>query len=98
MDVVLLEIERSIAYKDQVLKNDKDLGRGPQGAAVQLELAKDRMADGAATLALILGQLWRDTRLVANATPVPIEDPAWVVPDFRFSNSGVMSSNSADCF
>jgi len=98
MDVILLEIERSIAYKDQVLKNDNDFGRTPQGAAVQLELAKDRMADGAATLALILGQLWKDTRLVANATPVPIEDPEWVVPDFRNSNRGEFSSNAADCF
>jgi hypothetical protein len=98
MDVILLEIERSIAYKDQVLKNDDEFGRGPQGAAVQLELAKDRMADGAATLALILGQLWKDTRLTANATPVPIEDPAWVVPDFRNSNRGEFSSTAADCF
>jgi len=97
MDVLLLEIERSITYKDQILKTDKDLGRGPQGAAAQLDLAKDRMADGAATLAMILSKLWSETHLVANASPIPIEDPAWVTPDFTFSNSGI-STNEADCF
>jgi hypothetical protein len=97
MDILLLEIERSITYKDQILKIDKDLGRGPQGAAAQLDLAKDRLADGAATFAMILSQLWKDTHLVANASPVPINDPAWVTPDFTFSNSGI-SRNEADCF
>jgi hypothetical protein len=96
MDVLLLEIERSITYKDQILKIDKELGRGPQGAAAQLELAKDRLADGAATLAMVLNQLWKDTHLTANATPVPIQDPAWVSPDFSFSDSGAPSSQS-DC-
>ena len=81
-DAVMLEIERSIAFKDQIIQNDKQYGRSAQGAAVQLELAKDRLADGAATLSVILNQLWKDSGLVANATPLTIEDPSWVEPDF----------------
>lgn len=91
MDVILLEIERSITYKEEILKIDTQYGRTAQGAALQIELAKDRMADGAATLAMILSQLWKDTHLVANASPVPISDPAWVAPDF--SNVGFQKSN-----
>ena len=83
MDAVLLEIERSISYRDQVLKNDTQYGRTAQGAAIQLDLAKDRMADGAATLSLILNQLWKDTGLVANATPMTIQDPAWVQNNYN---------------
>lgn len=82
MDAVLLEIERSVAARDQILQNDTKYGRTKNGAAIQLELAKDRMADGAATAAMILNQLWRDTGLIANATPVTVQDPKWIQPDF----------------
>lgn len=82
MDAILLEIERSITYRDQIFDIDKKLGRNKNGAAAQLELAKDRMADGAATVAMILNQLWRETGLVANSTPIVVQDPKWVKPDF----------------
>lgn len=82
MDVILQEIERSIVYRDTILKNDDQYGRNPKAAAIQLELAKDRMADGAATLTLILNRLWQDSGLVARATPLTIQDPSFVKPDF----------------
>jgi hypothetical protein len=82
MDAVLLEIERSVSHRDQVIENDEQFGRSAKGAAIQLELVKDRMADAAATSALILNQLWRDTGLVANATPITVQDPKWIKPDF----------------
>lgn len=100
MDVILLEIERSITYKDEILRIDTQLGRSQEGASRQLELAKDRMADGAATLAMILSRLWKDTHLVANATPMPISDPEWVVPDFsqlNFSRGNNISAIGDDC-
>ncbi|AZZ35480.1 hypothetical protein CIK05_01245 [Bdellovibrio sp. qaytius] len=83
MDTILLEVERSISNRDLVLENDKKYGRSKSGASIQLNLAKDRMADAAATTALILNQLWRDTGLVAKATPMTIQDPNWVKPDFN---------------
>lgn len=86
MDAILLEIERSVENRDQIFANDKKYGRNKSGAAIQLELAKDRMADGAATAAMILNQLWRDTGLVAHATPMTIQDPKWVKPDFGNQN------------
>jgi hypothetical protein len=100
MDVILLEIERSITYKEEILRIDTQYGRSPEGARLQLELAKDRMADGAATLALILSRLWKDTRLVANATPLPITDPSWVTPDFselNFLRGNRISAFGDDC-
>lgn len=83
MDAVLLEIERSVSYRDQILQNDDKYGRSKNGVAIQLELAKNRMADAAATTAMILNQLWRDTGLVAHATPMTVQDPKWVKPDFN---------------
>lgn len=83
MDAILLEIERSVEKRDQVLQNDDKYGRNKNGAAIQLELAKERMADAAATTALILNQLWRETGLIANATPMTVQDPKWVRPDFN---------------
>lgn len=82
MDAILLEVERSVSYRDQILLNDDKYGRTKNGANIQLELAKDRMADAAATTAMILNQLWRDTGLVAQATPMTVQDPKWVKPDF----------------
>lgn len=83
MDAILLEVERSVSYRDQILQNDDKYGRSKNGASIQLELAKDRMADAAATTAMILNQLWRDTGLVAQATPMTVQDPKWVKPDFN---------------
>lgn len=83
MDAVLLSVERSVSYRDQILENDTKYGRSKNGAGIQLNLAKDRMADAAATTAMILNQLWRETGLVANATPMTVQDPKWVKPDFN---------------
>jgi len=83
MDTVLLEVERSVKVRDQILANDDKYGRSKNGASVQLNLAKDRMADAAATTAMILNQLWRDTGLIAQATPMTVQDPKWVKPDFN---------------
>lgn len=83
MDAILLEVKRSVSFRDQILQNDDKYGRNKNGASIQLELAKDRMADAAATTAMILNQLWRDTGLVAQATPMTVQDPKWVKPDFN---------------
>lgn len=82
MDSILLSVERSVTQLDLVLKNDKQYGRTAKGAAVQLELAKDRLADGAATFAIILNQLWKETGLNAQASPLKVSDPKFIKPDY----------------
>ncbi|MBC7458612.1 MAG: hypothetical protein H7235_10055 [Bdellovibrionaceae bacterium] len=82
MDTLLNEVERSISFKDVILANDTKYGRTGQGAAVQLELAKDRIADGAATFALILNRLWLDAAIELKASPMTIQDPQWIQNDY----------------
>ncbi|MBC7457897.1 MAG: hypothetical protein H7235_06440 [Bdellovibrionaceae bacterium] len=82
MDSILLSVERSVSQLELVFKNDKQYGRTAKGAAVQLELAKERLADGAATFAIILNQLWKETGLIAQASPVKLADPKWIKPDY----------------
>lgn len=86
MTVILQEVERSISQQKKVLDIDHQLGRNSKGAAAQLNLAKDRMADGAAVYAIVLSRLWQDSGLVAKATPMTIQDPSWIRPDFRQLN------------
>ncbi len=86
MDILYNEISRSVAKRDELLANDKQYGRSGQGKQVQLNLAEDRMADGAATLAVILTHLAQDGAIADNATPVPIDDPQWV-PNLYQGNS-----------
>ncbi|MBC7457879.1 MAG: hypothetical protein H7235_06345 [Bdellovibrionaceae bacterium] len=94
MDIILLEIERSIALRDTVINNDLQLGRTQKGAAIQLELAKDRMADGAATLSMVLNRFWKEAGLVENTSPIAVQDPAWIAPDY--SHSSAYSTNDED--
>lgn len=82
MDVVLLEVERSVKQKELLLKNDTQFGRSQKGIAVQLEMAQDRMADGAATFALILNQLWKETGLIAKPTQIKVKDPKFIKPNY----------------
>ncbi|MBC7457391.1 MAG: hypothetical protein H7235_03875, partial [Bdellovibrionaceae bacterium] len=100
MDMILLEISRSVALRDAVINNDLQLGRTSKGAAIQLELAKDRMADGAATLSMVLNRFRKEVGLVENASPIAIQDPSWVAPDYSHllvqKNSLHSSAYSAD--
>ena len=82
MDTILLSIERSVSQLNLVLENDTKFGRTTKVAAVQLDLAKNRLADGAATFAIILNQLWKETGLTAQASSLKIADPKWVKPDY----------------
>lgn len=82
-DVINHEIIRSVLKRDEVLQNDTRLGRtSPQAKQVQLDLAEDRMADGAATLSIVLARLWKEAGLSNNKSMIPIDDPDWVKPDF----------------
>jgi hypothetical protein len=101
LDVVYDETARSSAYVSTVIDTDKKMGRSGQGAKKLLNLAEDRMADGAATLAAILNQLWEDSGLQQNSTPIPVKNPDWVAPDFadagRPKNMMMSTFDDDDC-
>ncbi len=82
MDVILFSVERSVKQLETVLSNDKKYGRNVNGAAIQLELAKDRLADGSATFAMILNQLWKETGRNDLASTVKVDEPQWIKPDY----------------
>ncbi len=83
---IFAEVQRSAEQIDLVLQNDDTYGRGAKGVTVQLNVASDRMADGAATLAKILSQLWKESALAANAKALTIKDPAFIKPEFSQLN------------
>ena len=88
MTILFNEIARSIAWRDTVLANDKRYGRvSPQAQSVQLQLAVDRMADGAAVLSIVLDMMWADVGQNLNATPIPVTDPSWVTNDYMNGGS-----------
>jgi hypothetical protein len=79
---VFREVARAGAFVDEVFANDAKLGRGPAGAAAQLSLATDRLADGTACLAIVLGAIWRAGGRPDQSTKVGVGLPAWVPPDY----------------
>ncbi len=82
MELSFAEIERSLMHRDEVLQNDQQMGRSGQGADAQLQLAIARMADGAATYAIILSRLWQEAQGQVTASQVSVGDPSWVDMDF----------------
>lgn len=73
---------RSYEFKEQVLETDRKGGRSGAGAESQFELAKDQLADGAATLAIILSSAWKNAGSPSTAASVKVDVPAWVAPDY----------------
>jgi hypothetical protein len=89
------EMARAAQFIERVLDQDERLGRGTEGSDVQYRLAVDRMADGAATLALILGRIWKDAGQPPMRDTLRVSDPAWVAPRYQFSDS--LSNLHPDC-
>jgi hypothetical protein len=89
------EMARSARYIELVLDQDERLGRGAQGSEAQYRLALDRMTDGAATLALILGQIWNDAGQPDVRETLRVNDPSWVAPRYQFRES--LSDLHATC-
>lgn len=82
MELSFAEIERALMHRDEVLQNDAQLGRSGEGSQAQLQLAIARMADGAATYAIILNHLWQDSGGSINSTQVTVSDPSYIDEDF----------------
>lgn len=80
LDESFREIDRTFPYKDKVIETDLKLGRKGKGAATQLSLAKDCLANGAATLAMILSEIWDLSGSPSATQAVKVGTPAWVDP------------------
>ena len=92
IDTVFNEVSRAYSFKDMVIDNDLNLGRSGKGAKVQLALAETRMADGAATLSMILSKMWSDAGN-PNGSDVQLNPrPGWVKPDYSLRQSTLTRS------
>lgn len=86
MDIILFEVKRSISLKDIIISNDTKYGRNKTGDALQIEIVKNQLADGAATLALVLNRLWQEAEVKDESAPQIVQDPAWIKNDFTDLN------------
>jgi hypothetical protein len=81
VDVAFNSVLRSYQDKNEVLSIDQRLGRNTEGSRAQISIAVRRMADAAATLALILDRMWISSGLrnsPAKTIEVPV--PAFLNP------------------
>lgn len=86
---LIQQVSRSYAKKDQILKIDTELGRKDEGVAAQMAIVKPRLADGAATYAMILSKLWDEAGSPNYSEVMKSSKPAWVPAKFsRFQKSG----------
>lgn len=82
VDAVFAEVDRSHAWLATVLQIDKTYGRNATAVAKYRTLIEDRLADGAATYALVLKRLWLDSGKPSPASTGPIPIPAWPSSQF----------------
>jgi hypothetical protein len=109
MHAMLMQAQRSVQHAGSILSIDRDLGRGEKASEQQLEIAKERLADGAASYSLLLNRLWREGGQKDSARTLRPAQPKWISPNYsnrafgeRFSGAvaqerGILSSESA-CF
>jgi hypothetical protein len=79
---VLLGAQRTAEEIETVLANDKIYGRKGEGSSLQLELAIDRLADGAASYALFLSRLWKEGGQRDEARRLSPKAPSWRAPEY----------------
>lgn len=79
---VLLGVQRSAQKIETVLSNDKTYGRKGEGSTVQLDLAVDRLADSAASYALLLSRLWEEGGMRNEARRLAPTSPVWRAPEY----------------
>lgn len=82
MKGVLMLAKRSVELTDDVLDTDARLGRGAQGSVEQLAIAEDRLADGAASYALLLSRLWKEGGQKDTGRKLTPAQPSWKAPDY----------------
>lgn len=82
IEIAFDQVNRSYAEKDAVLMLDQKHGRGAKGQDQLLEIAINRMADGAATLAVVLNKIWSEAGSPRSGATLQVKAPAWVKPDY----------------
>jgi hypothetical protein len=95
-NVAFNEINRAYALKDTLLSIDKSQGRTGQGAANLLKLAIARMADGAATLTLVLNHMWADAGNPTGGETVDVQVPNWLAPTYNIQATQQLASMVLD--
>ena len=88
MHAMFMASRRSLTDLPRVLQIDKKQGRTGAAADEQREIAINRMADGAATYAMILSRLWRDGGQVDSDREVTPKEPKWLAPDYSQTAEG----------
>jgi hypothetical protein len=84
IDFAFEEVNRSFDDKDSIISADLKLGRGARGSAAMLKIAKRRMADGAASLALLLEKISDDSGLTNDdGGSVDLQIPKWIAPEYK---------------
>lgn len=81
------QVWRAFPHVATALRNDDQLGRGATGTQAQLALVVERMADGTATLAVILGRLWEDAGRPNLTAPTTVPTPRFVDPRYLGKSS-----------
>jgi hypothetical protein len=91
LHAMFMASSRSLKDLPTVLRIDKQGGRSGRSADQLREIAVDRMADGAASYALILSRLWRDGGQDDDAQEWSPREPKWVAPDYSQNMDDVLS-------
>lgn len=88
---VYAEVVRSSHDVAGVLETDATEGRTGDGARKQLETAYTRLADGSATLALLLDRMWQESGAQDPGKTFTPSQPEWIKPNFTAKGSGMYS-------
>ncbi len=84
LDFAFEEITRSYNEHKTVINTDLNMGRGAKGSAALLKIAKRRMADGVASLAVLLEKISDEAELTNDdGGSLDIQVPKWIAPEYK---------------
>jgi hypothetical protein len=84
LDFAFEEITRAYNEHKTLISTDLNLGRGAKGSAALLKIAKRRMADGAASLAVLLEKISDEAELTNDdGGSLDIQIPKWIAPEYK---------------
>ena len=94
---VFSEVSRTSLLVDTVHQIDQRLGRDNQGSQEQLVIAKERLADGSATLAVVLSKIWKESGRKDSSKSVKIDQkPKWIPIDYKETAAASGSKNPSN--
>lgn len=80
--IIFNSVNRSYPGIEEILEIDTRAGRTDIGAEEMYDLALNRMADGAATLAIVLNDIWKKANNPTVGQTVLVSVPAWIAPKY----------------